>query len=92
MAKTKYEMLTKKSFDNIPFYASPEAEKNESMALSEREVRAEEIDENPLRVRLDLTNKCNVQCVFCYRDHFRTDEHSISVYYTHLTLPTIYTV
>ena len=74
--KHKIDMITAQSYQRDPFHASDAAEKNAAINHADCIGRAPEITSNPARVRLELTNKCNLICTFCYRSHFRTDEKS----------------
>ena len=69
--------MAEKSFANQPFSASHQAEENALINLAECERRESTLTSSPLRVRLELTNKCNLTCVFCYRAHFKSDDYSL---------------
>lgn len=75
--KTKLDLITNKSFVKESFYASEIAEDNARKNADERLERNPAVISNPSRVRLELTNECNLNCVFCYRSQFRTDDKSI---------------
>ena len=77
MVKTKYDLIEEKSFKNMPYWVSELAENNFQRNREDRENREEALASNPPRIRLELTNKCNVQCTFCYRAHFKTNDHSV---------------
>lgn len=69
-------MIINKSFERAPFFGSDISEDNARENEAESLRRDTVLKSNPVRVRLELTNKCNLVCVFCYRSHFRTDDKS----------------
>jgi len=68
--KNKIDIITEKSFQKKPFYACDIAENNAEKNSKECISREVIMSSNPVRVRIDLTNKCNLNCIFCYRRHF----------------------
>ena len=77
IAKSKLDLIVDKSFQREPFYASKIAEKNAQLNTKECLKRLLVTKSKPARVRLELTNACNLNCVFCYRSHFRTEDRRV---------------
>jgi len=75
--KNKLDMIVQKSFRREPFYASDTAEKNAVKNAKECLKRPITMESMPVKVRLELTNSCNLNCVFCYRPHFKTMDKSV---------------
>ena len=76
-AKQKLDMITSASFERSPFFGSEIAEENARRNEADCRERNTSVPSFPSRVRLELTNNCNLNCVFCYRHHYRTDDKSI---------------
>jgi radical SAM protein with 4Fe4S-binding SPASM domain len=77
MIKTKLDLIVEKSFSKMSYEVSESAEANALLNRAECEKRETRLDSLPFRVRLELTTKCNVNCIFCHRTHFRTDDRSV---------------
>ncbi|OGS10424.1 MAG: hypothetical protein A2234_06540 [Elusimicrobia bacterium RIFOXYA2_FULL_58_8] len=75
--KGKLDLIVEKSFKQRAFRASAAAERNALVNARECLRRPLTMKSNPVRVRLELTNACNLNCVFCYRPHFSTRDRSL---------------
>ena len=77
MIKSKYDLIGSDSFKRDPFYASDIAEENHNENTIESLKRPLEMVSYPPRIRLELTNACNLNCSFCYQPHFTSEDKDL---------------
>ena len=77
MVKTKYDLIEEKSFKNMPYWVSELAENNFQRNRSDHEIAKRHWQAIPQGSDWNLLTNVTVQCTFCYRAHFKTNDHSV---------------
>ena len=75
--RNKYDEIVENSFQRMPFHSSQLSEENAENNRQECQLRPLIVKSNPVRVRLELSNACNLKCKFCYRSHFTSNNKSL---------------
>ncbi len=76
---TDLEMQVQKSLEKVKVAFSGAALKN--AALNEKEKKAQKLTltSHPIRLRIELTNECNLRCIFCYKSYFNVEKEHLSM-------------
>ncbi len=71
---TDLELQVKKSLEKVQVPFSQSAVKNAKLNELEKKQLKLKLDSKPIRLRIELTNECNLRCIFCYKSYFNNPE------------------
>ena len=76
---TDLEMQVQKSLDRVKVQFSEVASKNAVLNDIEKRQLLPALKSKPIRIRMELTNECNLRCVFCYKSYFNVKKQDLSM-------------
>jgi len=77
---TDLELQVKKSLEKVQVHFSPDREKNAQLNDLEKGEFKPFLKSFPVRIRMELTNECNLRCVFCYESYFSVKKEHLSMH------------
>lgn len=76
---TDLELQVKKSLERVRVHFSREAMENAALNEIEKKQFKPVLTSHPMRIRMELTNECNLRCVFCYKSYFNVKKEHLSM-------------
>lgn len=76
---TDLELQVKKSLEKVKVDFAPTAIKNAELNDQEKRAQKLVLKSRPVRIRMELTNECNLRCVFCYKSYFNVKKEHLSM-------------
>ena len=76
---TDLELQVQKSLGKVKVSFSPESIKNAELNAVEKKQLTPILKSKPIRIRMELTNECNLRCVFCYKSYFNVKKEHLSI-------------
>ena len=71
---TDLEMQVQNSLNKVPCTFSNLALENAILNDREKKAQKLQLDSHPVRLRMELTNECNLRCIFCYKSYFNNPQ------------------
>lgn len=76
---TDLEKQVKKSLEKVHVEFSEQALKNAELNDIEKRQLKPILDSKPIRIRMELTNECNLRCIFCYKSYFNVKKEHLEM-------------
>ena len=76
---TDLELQVQKSLEKVPVTFSQEVIENARLNTIEKKQQKLALESHPIRLRIELTNECNLRCVFCYKSYFNAPKEQMSM-------------
>jgi len=76
---TDLELQVKKSLERVKVDFAHETIENAALNEIEKRQFKTTLKSKPIRIRIELTNECNLRCVFCYKSYFNVQKEHLSM-------------